>query len=84
MFPKFDNLNVHILIILLFRFVTHGGNHPDLALTSVKVLYSTVCSSNVQPELVGLFTSNEVISVEFHFFLSQRSVLFNSRATRNV
>ena len=44
----------------LFRFATHGVSHPDLALTSIQVLHSTVCSSNFQSELVGLFTANEV------------------------
>ncbi|XP_038064864.1 nuclear pore complex protein Nup205-like [Patiria miniata] len=46
-------------LVNIAKFVTHGDTHPKHALASTRILYSTVRASNMQPEIVGLFTAKQ-------------------------
>ncbi|XP_033629784.1 nuclear pore complex protein Nup205-like [Asterias rubens] len=46
-------------LVNIAKFVTHSDTHAAHALASTKILYSTVRASNMQAEIVGLFTAKQ-------------------------
>ncbi|XP_071943661.1 nuclear pore complex protein Nup205-like [Antedon mediterranea] len=51
-------------LVDIAKFVSHATAYPEHALIAVKVLFSVVKTSNIQSEIVGLFSVNEVVGKE--------------------